>query len=151
MQDALRIAGWTAGRAVATGDWTRQLTAAGFKLNDAAVGIWAEFGDLTIKSCPARAPASSLHIDPVDACIDTAAEAASLRHRYAENYSPLGTWSVQFRSYIAASGHVVAVGPNVLWSLGSTFTEALIYVVYGDGGVDRAEQADWLGNCLTGR
>ena len=151
MQDALRIAGWTAGRAVTTGDWTRQLTAAGFELNDAAVGIWAEFGDLTIKSYPARAPASSLRIDPVDACIDTAAEAASLKHRYAENYSPLGTWSVQLRSYIAAGGRVVAVGPNVLWSLGSTFAEALIYVVYGDGGVNRAEQADWLGNCLTGR
>ncbi|WP_046505676.1 SUKH-3 domain-containing protein [Streptomyces odonnellii] len=149
--DALRMAGWRAGHTVTTGDWTRQLTAAGFELNDVAVGIWAEFGGLTIKSCPARAPASSLCMDPVDACIDTAAEAASLKLRYGENYSPLGTWSVQFRSYVAAGGRVVAVGPNVLWSLGSTFAEALVYVVYGDGGVDRAEQADWLGNCLTGR
>ncbi|MFC9672687.1 SUKH-3 domain-containing protein [Streptomyces sp. NPDC056949] len=117
----------------------------------AAVEVWAEFGELTIKSCPARVPASSLRIDPVDACVDTAAEAFKLRHRYAENYSPLGMWSVQFRSYIAASGRVVAVGPNFLWPLGSTFAEALAYVVDGDAGVNRAEQADWLANCLTGR
>jgi hypothetical protein len=149
--DAIGVAGWTAGRKIATGDWTQQLTAAGFELNDAAVEVWAEFGELTIKSCPARVPASSLHIDPVDACVDTAAEASKLRHRYAENYSPLGMWSVQFRSYIAASGRVVAVGPNFLWPLGSTFAEALAYVVDGDASVNRAEQADWLANCLTGR
>ncbi|MFC9626267.1 SUKH-3 domain-containing protein [Streptomyces sp. NPDC056930] len=151
MLDALGVAGWTAGRKIATGDWTQQLTAAGFELNGVAVGVWTEFGELTIKSCPARVPASSLHIDPVDACVDTAAEASKLRHRYAENYSPLGMWSVQFRSYISASGRVVAVGPNFLWPLGSTFAEALAYVVDGDAGVNRAEQADWLANCLTGR
>lgn len=151
MLDALRFAGWTAGRKIATGDWAQQLTAAGFELNDTAVGVWAEFGELTINSCPARIPASSLLIDPADACVDSATEASKLRHRYAENYSPLGMWSVQFRSYIAASGRVVAVGPNVLWPLGSTFAEALAYVVVGDAGVSRAEQADWLANCLTGR
>ncbi|MFD9437170.1 SUKH-3 domain-containing protein [Streptomyces sp. NPDC060002] len=151
MLDALGVAGWTAGRKIATGDWTQQLTAAGFELNDAAVEVWAEFGELTVKSCPARVPASSLHIDPVEACVDTAAEASKLRHRYAENYNPLGMWSVQFRSYIADSGRVVAVGPNVLWSLGSTFSEALAYVVDGDADVNRAEQADWLANCLSGR
>ncbi len=43
-----------------------------------AVGVWAEFGELTIRSCPARVPASSLRIDPVDACVDTAAEASKL-------------------------------------------------------------------------
>ncbi|GKQ37525.1 SUKH-3 domain-containing protein [Streptomyces sp. A012304] len=145
--DALSVAGWTADRQVATGEWTHQLTAAGFELNDAALGVWAEFGGLTIASSPARVPGSSLHIDPVDACIDTAAEASRLRLRYAENYSPLGMWSVQYRSYIAASGRVIAVGPNVLWHLGSTFAEALAYVVDGDGGADRTERADWLANC----
>ncbi|MEU6417118.1 hypothetical protein [Streptomyces spiralis] len=92
-----------------------------------------------------------LREEPVDACIDAAEEAATLRRRYAENYSPLGMWSVQFRSYIAASGRVVAVGPNWLWPLGSTFVEALAYVMEGDGGVNREEQADWLANCLPGR
>ncbi|MGW1728941.1 SUKH-3 domain-containing protein [Streptomyces sp. NPDC002306] len=150
MLDALGVAGWTAGRKIATGEWAQQLEAAGFELNDTAITVWAEFGELTIKSCPARVPASSLHMDPVDACVDTAAEASKLRYRYAENYSPLGMWSVQFRSYIAASGRVVAVGPNVLWPLGSTFAEALTYVVEGDAGVNRAERAGWLANCLTG-
>lgn len=120
-------------------------------LNDAAVGIWAEFGELTVKSSSVRIPTSSLHIDPVDACVDAAAEASKLRRRYAENYSPLGMWSVQFRSYIATSERVVAVGPNFLWPLGSTFAEALAYVVDGDAGINRAEQADWLANCPTGR
>jgi hypothetical protein len=150
--EALGAAGWTAGRKIVTADWTHQLKAAGFELDDVALGVWAEFGELTIKSSPmARVPGSSLHIDPVDACIDTAEEASTLRRRYAENYSPLGMWSVQFRSYIAASGRVVAVGPNWLWPLGSTFVEALAYVVDGDGGVNRAEKADWLANCLPGR
>ncbi|MFF0134592.1 SUKH-3 domain-containing protein [Streptomyces mirabilis] len=149
--EALGVAGWTAGRKIATAGWAQQLAGAGFELNDVALEVWAEFGELTIKSSPVRVPGSSLHIDPVDACIDTAEEASTLRRRYAENYSPLGMWSVQFRSYIAASGRVVAVGPNWLWPLGSTFVEALAYVVGGDGGVNRAEQADWLANCLPGR
>ncbi|MFE7122554.1 SUKH-3 domain-containing protein [Streptomyces sp. NPDC057617] len=150
MLEALGVAGWTAGRKIATAGWTQQLTGTGFELNDMALGIWAEFGELTIKSSPVRVPGSSLHIDPVDACIDTAEEASTLGRRYAENYSPLGMWSVQFRSYIGASGRVVAVGPNVLWHLGSTFLEALAYVVDGNGGVNRAEQADWLANCRSG-
>ncbi|WP_369174985.1 SUKH-3 domain-containing protein [Streptomyces sp. R28] len=146
--NALGGAGWTAGRRVATADWTRQLTAAGFVLNDAAPGVWAEFGGLRIASSPARVPGSSLCIDPVDACIGAVVEASRLRRRYSENYSPVGMWSVQYRSYVAASGRVIAVGPNVLWHLGATFAEALAYVVDGDGGADRTERADWLANCL---
>ncbi|MEU1408617.1 SUKH-3 domain-containing protein [Streptomyces sp. NPDC005728] len=145
---ALSVAGWTAGRRIATADWTQQLTAAGFELNDAAPRVWAEFGGLRITSSPARVPGSSLHIDPVDACIDAVAEASRLRRGYAENYGPLGMWSVQYRSYIAASGRVIAVGPNVLWHLGATFAEALAYVVDGDAGADRTERADWLTDCL---
>src|ERR1044072_2617970 len=118
--EALTLAGWTAGRHVATADWTQRLTAAGFELNDAASRVWAEFGGLRVARSPDPAPASSLHVDPVDACIDTVTEAAALKRRYTENYSPLGMWSVQFRSYIAESGRVVAVGPAVLWHLGPT-------------------------------
>lgn len=150
MLDALRGAGWVPGRGIDTEDWVRQLTVVGFELDDTAVGVRAEFGGLTIRSCPARVPASSLCVDPVDACVDTVEEAVSLRRRFGENFSPLGLWSVQFRSYVAAGGRVVAVGPNALWHLGATFAEALTYVVEGDGGALRAERADWLGNCLPG-
>lgn len=149
--DALGAAGWTAGRKISITEWTRRLTGAGFELNDVAVAVWAEFGELTIRSSPSRVPGSSLHMDPVDACIDAAEEASKLRRHYGENFSPLGMWSSQFLAYISASGRVIAVGPNCLWWLGSTFMEALAYVVDGDGGVDRAEQADWLANCLPGR
>ncbi len=127
------------------------MTDAGFELNDLAVAVWAEFGELLIRSSSSRVPGSSLHLDPVDACIDDAEGASKLRLHYGENYSPLGMWSSQFRAYISASGLVVAVGPNCLWPLSSTFMEALAYVVDGDGGVSRAEQADWLANCLPGR
>lgn len=65
-----------------TRDWTQQLTAAGFQLNDADLRIWNEFGDLTINNHPARTPASSLRTDPEDACIETAAEVTSLMRRY---------------------------------------------------------------------
>lgn len=118
--------------------------AAGFELNDVATAVWAEFGELTIRSSPARVPSSSLHLDPVDACIDASAEAQTLRRRYGENYSPLGMWSIQYRSYVAASGRVIAVGPGFMWELGTSFAEALIYVVDGDGGADRTERATWL-------
>ncbi len=88
-------------------------------------------------------------MDPVDACIDSAGEASRLARRFGENHSPLGMWSVQFRTYVAESGRVLAVGPMSVWVLGSTFAEALAYVVVGDGGGNRAEQAPWLRNRLT--
>ncbi|OKJ56162.1 hypothetical protein AMK28_15110 [Streptomyces sp. CB02115] len=118
--------------------------AAGFEFNDVATAVWAEFGELTIKSSPARVPSSSLLLDPVDACIDASEEARKLRRRYGENYSPLGMWSIQYRSYVAASGRVIAVGAGFMWQLGTSFAEALTYVVEGDGGADRTERAAWL-------
>ncbi|OOQ48125.1 hypothetical protein AFM16_36710 [Streptomyces antibioticus] len=142
--EALRIAGWSAGRRIDTEIWTRQLVTAGFTLNDVATAVWAEFGNLKIKSSPARVPSSSLHLDPVDACIDASEEAQRLGRRYGENFSPLGMWSIQYKSYVAASGRVIAVGPGVLWQLGTSFAEALTYVVDGDAGADRTERAPWL-------
>ncbi|MFE4539006.1 SUKH-3 domain-containing protein [Streptomyces scopuliridis] len=144
MLEALRTAGWRSGRRIDPETWTQQLMAAGFKFNDVATAVWAEFGELTIESSPARVPSSSLRLDPVDACIDASAEAQRLRRQFGENYSPLGMWSIQYRSYVAASGRVIAVGPGILWELGTSFAEALIYVVDGDGGADRAERAAWL-------
>ncbi|MGW4503899.1 SUKH-3 domain-containing protein [Streptomyces sp. NPDC004436] len=144
MREALGAAGWRAGRRIDTAAWTRQLVAVGFELNNVAPALWTEFGDLTIESSPARVPGSSLHVDPVDACVDCFTEARRLERRYGENHSPLGMWSVQYRSYVAASGRVIAVGPGVMWHLGTDFAEALAYVVDGDGGADRTERADWL-------
>ncbi|MEV5478070.1 SUKH-3 domain-containing protein [Streptomyces sp. NPDC003328] len=97
--DALGAAGWTAGRKIAITDWTRQLTGAGFELNDVAVEVWAEFGELTIRSSSSRVPGSRLHMDPVDACIDAAEEAATLERHYGENFQ--------------SSGHVVEPVPCV--------------------------------------
>ncbi|WP_330322824.1 SUKH-3 domain-containing protein [Streptomyces anulatus] len=144
MLEALGAAGWSAGRRVDTGTWTRKLVAAGFEFNDVATAAWAEFGELTIKSSPARVPSSSLRLDPVDACIDASEEARKLMCRYGENYSPLGMWSIQYRSYVAACGRVIAVGAGFMWQLGTSFAEALTYVVEGDGGADRTERAAWL-------
>ncbi|WP_411109280.1 SUKH-3 domain-containing protein [Streptomyces sp. c-19] len=141
--EALTTAGWRAGRRMDTDTWTRRLAAAGFEFNDVATAIWAEFGALTISSSPTRVPSSSLHVDPVDACIDASEEARRLRRRYGENYSPLGMWSIQYRSYVAESGRVLAVGPGVQWHLGASFAEALTYVVDGDGGADRTERSAW--------
>ncbi|MFE2264972.1 SUKH-3 domain-containing protein [Streptomyces griseosporeus] len=151
MLKALDTAGWAAGRKIAITEWTRKLTDAGFELNDAALAVWTQFGGLTIRSSSSRVPASCLHLDPVDACIDAAEEAATLERRYGENYSPLGMWSNQFLAYISASGRVIAVGPHWVWPLGATFMQALAYVVDGDGGVNREERADWLDNCRYGK
>lgn len=54
--DALSVAGWTAGRRIATADWTQELTAAGFELNEVALGVWAEFGGLRIARLPDPRP-----------------------------------------------------------------------------------------------
>lgn len=67
-----------------------------------------------------RVPGSSPRLDPVDACIDPAEEAAALSRRYAENYSPLGMWSVQLGSYVAAGGRQGRLQPartprSVIW------------------------------------
>jgi hypothetical protein len=59
----------------------------------------------------------------VDACVDTVEAAVSLRRRFGEGFSLLGMWSVQFRSYVAAGGCVVAVGSNVLWHMGATLAK----------------------------
>ncbi|MFD5212489.1 hypothetical protein ACFWNF_36760 [Streptomyces anulatus] len=39
---------------------------------------------------------------------------------------------------------VIAVGAGFMWQLGTSFAEALTYVVEGDGGADRTERAAWL-------
>lgn len=118
--------------------------AAGFEFNDVATAVWAQFGELTIRSSPARVPSSPLRLDPVDACIDASEQARKLRRRYGENYSPPGMWSIQYRSYVAASGRVIAVGAGFMRQLDTSFAEALTYVVEGDGGAARTERAAWL-------
>jgi len=142
--DALRASGWFEGRRFDISSWIESLEAAGFELNELARRVWSEFGGLTIVSSATRDPSSSLHVDPEDACIDTVDEAATLGQRFGENYSPLGMWSTQFRSYIGASGRVIAVGPRVIWELGLSFAEALADIVSGDNGGDHAEDVDWL-------
>jgi hypothetical protein len=141
---SLHAAGWFDGREFDVSDWVRSLEAAGFELNDLAIRVWSEFGGLTIASSEVRMPSSSLWIDPEDACVDAVDEASKLRQRFGENYSPLGMWSGQFRSYISAGGRVVAIGLLDMWELGLSFSEAVNYVVNGDSGESRLQQADWL-------
>ncbi|SCF96514.1 SUKH-3 immunity protein [Streptomyces sp. Ncost-T10-10d] len=142
--DALRAAGWFEGRRFDCSAWIEALGAAGFAPNPLALRLWEEFGGLKIASSAARTPASSLYVEPMDACIDSLDEAKRLARRFGENFSPLGMWSIQFRSYVGESGRVVAVGPMVMWDLGSSFSEALAYVVNGDEGGSRAQEAPWL-------
>jgi hypothetical protein len=139
---ALVAAGWFPHRRIDITSSVDFLEGAGFQLNGTALRVWEEFGELVIKSSADRVPASSLRVDPVDACIDALDEAVLLSRRLGQNYSPLGMWSVQFRSYIAADGKVIAVGTHTIWELGSSFTEAVTYVV--TGGEDRVHRADWL-------
>jgi SUKH-3 immunity protein len=141
---ALVEAGWREGRAVDVAAWVSALTAVGYTIDESAIDVWREFGGLTIHSHATRSPSSSLRVDPVDACIDSLDEAHRLAGHYEIEFSPLGMWSVQFRTYIANKGKVIAVGPGVLWRLGNNFPEALDYVVNGDGGPSRAQKVTWL-------
>ena len=141
---ALRAAGWYAGREFDTRDWEAMLSGVGYAVPEWAVRIWRELGALTISSSADRRPSSSLRIDPVVACIDSVDESRLLSAHYGSLFVPLGMWSIQFRSYIAESGLVVAVGPKVVWKLGETLAEALAYVVDGDGSASRATKAEWL-------
>ncbi|MFD5116085.1 SUKH-3 domain-containing protein [Streptomyces sp. NPDC058391] len=141
---ALHGAGWFEGRVTDVSGWVRSLEGAGFELNDLALRVWREFGELTIASSESRVPVSSLLIDPKDACIDAVDEASKLSQEFGENYSPLGMWSIQFRSYISAGGRVVAIGLLDMRELGLSFSEAVDYVVNGDSGGRCWQQADWL-------
>ncbi|MFJ3101901.1 SUKH-3 domain-containing protein [Streptomyces sp. NPDC086835] len=142
--EALRAAGWAEGREYDISGWMEELGGAGFEPGPLARRVWSEFGGLTIRSATQRVPPSSLRIDPVDACIDALDESRVLSRRFGENCSPLGMWAVQFRSYIAESGLVVAIGLRDMWVLGPTFAEALAHVVVGGGDESRRQQADWL-------
>ncbi|MBO7935687.1 MULTISPECIES: SUKH-3 domain-containing protein [Streptomyces] len=145
VREALRRAGWTEGRQVDVSHWVEELEAVGYRPHPLARRIWSEYGGLTVRSAPEREPGSSLYIDPVDACIDSFEESVTIGDRYGEDFSPLGMWSSQFRSYVSASGTVVAVTVRTVWDLGASFAEALAYTVEGDGRGSRARRADWLG------
>lgn len=118
------------------------LRSAEFFIGDRALQVWREFGRLRVTSPADRSPPSSLLIDPVDACIDALDESHRLRDHYGIDFSPLGMWSIQFRTYMGSDSRVIAVGPKVVWKLGGSFSEALDYVVNGNG--NRATEADWL-------
>ena len=141
---ALHQAGWAAGRQFDSSTWLDMLENAGFEINGQARCAWSEFGDLTIRSSESRAPASSLRIDPVDACIDSIDEFIKLRRELALNYSPLGMWSVQFRAYIGSNGKVIAIGPKTMWNLGDSLVEALSFIVNGNGSGNHAESVEWF-------
>ncbi|MGW0556182.1 SUKH-3 domain-containing protein [Streptomyces sp. NPDC002926] len=131
VSSALMSAGWHRGRRVDASAWVDTLEAAGFEVHDLARLLWEEFGGLLIRSSKERDPGSSLRVDPVDACIDSLSESARLRENYGEVFSPLGMWSIQYRSYVSASGRVLAIGPGLEWELGRNFGEALEFVVCG--------------------
>lgn len=128
---ALNKAGWAPDRAIDISVWIETLEAVGFEINSRARCLWTEFGGLHIRSSSLQRCGSSLAIDPVDACIDAADEANRLLEEYAENHSPLGMWSIQYRTYVAATGRIIAIGPGGDWELGKNLLEALNFVVRG--------------------
>lgn len=128
---ALLDAGWHEGRDVDVSDWVRRLEEGGFSLNDQAVSVWRSLGGLTIRSSDDREPASSLRIDPVDACGDRVEESEMLRDRHGIDYSPMGLWSEQFRAYIGDDGRVIATQLGQEYLLGNGVPEALEFVVSG--------------------
>lgn len=129
---ALFEAGWREGRDVDVSGWVRRLEGSGFRLNGHAVRAWRSLGGLTIQSRADREPASSLHVDPWDACGDRVEEGDMLRRRHGVGYSPLGLWSVQFRAYVGDDGRVIATQLGQEYLLGSGVAEALEFVVLGD-------------------
>lgn len=142
---ALREAGWPSGRSVDVTKWVQQLDSVGYLVSPYARQVWAEFGNLNIRSLPSRVPKSSLRVDPVDAGIDTVDEAQRLAVRLQATFAPLGTWSSQFRAYVGDRGRVVAVGPHSAWFLGDTIEGALRFIVEGDGrGITRPDIEEWI-------
>jgi hypothetical protein len=141
---ALKAAGWYEGRSYPIEKWVEALRAQGFTLNAPAVQVWREFGGLTILSASSRSPSSSMVIDPVDACIDSADEAAELGVRHGINYSPLGMWSGRFKVYIGEDKRLIAsdLGQELL--LGLSVEQSLEFVVLGGpGGVRREFSFGW--------
>ncbi|MFD8975416.1 MULTISPECIES: SUKH-3 domain-containing protein [unclassified Streptomyces] len=132
VRDSLEAAGWHPERQVDITRWVDMLEERGFRLNALALRIWENLGGLRIRSSPVRDPQSSLYIDPVDACIDAPEESEKLAEVYGASFSPLGMWSIQHRSWISESGRVLAIGPGIVWELGTSFPEVLHFVVIGE-------------------
>jgi hypothetical protein len=142
---ALREAGWLPGRSVDVTKWVQQLESVGYPVSPYARQVWAEFGNLNIRSLSSRVPKSSLRVDPVDAGIDTVDEAQRLAVRLQATFAPLGMWSSQFRAYVGDQGRVVAVGPRSAWFLGDTIESALRFIVEGEGrGITRPDIEEWI-------
>ncbi|WP_211766098.1 SUKH-3 domain-containing protein [Kutzneria sp. CA-103260] len=144
MERALRQAGWTPGRRIDVTTWISMLEQAGYEMHDTALRVWAEFGNLRIRSSEGCDPPSNLMIDPADGCIDSVEECRTLSDNLSMRYFPLGMWSNQFRCYIGADSSVVAASVDTIWRLGPTFADALHYVVEGDETSSHEEIVTWL-------
>lgn len=130
VRTALEAAGWYPGREYPAQSWADALTREGFHINDNALAIWSEFGGIRVRRESEERP-SSFYFDPFDAASGAADEARRLNEDYRENLSPIGLWSSQYRSYIAESGWVMAVGPGWDWELGKNLADMLDLVVIG--------------------
>src|SRR5262245_17733294 len=126
---ALVKAGWHPLRKVSPFRWTRPLEEEGFEFNDAALAILAEFGGIRVLGLSRDGIRSSLDFDPYDAASGSLDEAETLAEDYGENYSPIGTWSGQYATYVGESGRLLAMGPGWDWELGKTLYECLELVV----------------------
>ncbi|SCL45506.1 SUKH-3 immunity protein [Micromonospora citrea] len=130
--NALLEVGWFPGRMFDTLPWEQLLSRAGVPINGRALEIWKEFGELRIRRSTVEKP-SSLKVDPVEASSGLPDDADRLRSDYGEVLSPIGMWSVQYPSYVAESGWVMAIGPGWDWLLGRSFSETLDLVILGVG------------------
>ncbi|WP_306210265.1 SUKH-3 domain-containing protein [Actinoplanes sp. RD1] len=130
VRQALIAAGWTADRQIDVADWVRRFESQGFTINEPTLAAWREFGNLRVRRNSVDRPSSFL-FDPIDASDGLVGRAKRLSDDYGENLSPLGMWSVQYPSYMAASGWVMAIGPGWDWELGRTLDDMLDLVAMG--------------------
>jgi hypothetical protein len=131
----LEDAGWSERRRAGIRYVRQALDASGFAVDEQQAAVLASFVGLSV-SLPAFPTMrinflneDSLIVDPVGVGTRNIAEARDLLTRFSSNFCPFGWWLCRSHVYFSSSGLTVAVLPGVLWRLGSSFDEALEFMI----------------------
>ncbi|MFI0416794.1 SUKH-3 domain-containing protein [Spongiactinospora sp. 9N601] len=126
---ALRAAGWTPGRKVATVSWVEPLARAGHVVSPLAEAVLASLGGLVIQ--PAAGGESCFlngepfSVDPLAAGSGQRAMGMAIESMLGGSYFPIAEWLSYSSVFLEAGGRMVACGLGWIWELGGTFEEGL--------------------------
>ncbi|WP_433528926.1 SUKH-3 domain-containing protein [Micromonospora sp. CA-263727] len=133
---ALGASGWSASRAVDTGQWVEQLEREGYRAHSLAVDVLSALGGLSVEPIHQVGPNFTndepYNFDPIAAGSGQRALAVEVESVLGGQYFPIGEWLSCSSVFIESKGRVVAAGRGWFWELGPTFEESLELAICAD-------------------